>query len=81
MVDEARQILNVSSKAEPEEIQKVRQDGALYAGTSVGLRAAQQAFEHMFARNDPDKGGSLYVQSKFLRAKEALEEEDAAKVG
>ena len=30
-------------------------------------------YERYFKANDPKKGGSLYLQSKVLRAKEALE--------
>ena len=29
----------------------------------------------MFDRNDPNKGGSLYLQSKILRARERIEME------
>ena len=34
-----------------------------------------ERYDRYFAANDPNKGGSLYVQSKVLRAKEVLEEE------
>ncbi|KAI8319133.1 protein transporter [Martensiomyces pterosporus] len=30
-------------------------------------------FEHLFAVNDPKKGGSLYLQSKIIRARERIE--------
>ncbi|XP_025048623.1 mitochondrial import inner membrane translocase subunit TIM16 [Alligator sinensis] len=53
-LQEAKQILNVSSLA-PEEIQK--------------------NYEHLFKVNDKSLGGSFYVQSKVLRAKERLDEE------
>ena len=34
-------------------------------------------YEKFFAANDPDKGGSFYLQSKIFRAKEFLDAEDA----
>ncbi|KAJ2806684.1 mitochondrial import inner membrane translocase subunit TIM16 [Coemansia helicoidea] len=30
-------------------------------------------FEHLFEANDPKKGGSFYVQSKIIRARERIE--------
>ncbi|KAJ2343464.1 mitochondrial import inner membrane translocase subunit TIM16 [Coemansia sp. RSA 2618] len=30
-------------------------------------------FEHLFEANDPKKGGSLYLQSKVIRARERIE--------
>ncbi|KAJ2230825.1 mitochondrial import inner membrane translocase subunit TIM16 [Coemansia sp. RSA 1722] len=30
-------------------------------------------FEHMFEANDPKKGGSIYLQSKVIRARERIE--------
>ncbi|KAJ1892936.1 mitochondrial import inner membrane translocase subunit TIM16 [Kickxella alabastrina] len=30
-------------------------------------------FEHLFASNDPKKGGSFYLQSKIIRARERIE--------
>ncbi|KAJ1819781.1 hypothetical protein LPJ56_003579, partial [Coemansia sp. RSA 2599] len=30
-------------------------------------------FEHLFDANDPKKGGSLYLQSKVIRARERIE--------
>jgi hypothetical protein len=32
-----------------------------------------QKYERLFELNDPGKGGSFYLQSKVVRAKEALE--------
>jgi import inner membrane translocase subunit TIM16 len=48
--------------------------------------AVQTQFERYFAANDPDSGGSFYVQSKVNGAREALLEElkegkDAATAG
>jgi import inner membrane translocase subunit TIM16 len=34
-----------------------------------------ERYETMFKQNDPAQGGSLYLQSKILRAKERLETE------
>jgi import inner membrane translocase subunit TIM16 len=34
--------------------------------------AIDEAYEKMFAANDPAKGGSFYIQSKIYRAREAL---------
>jgi hypothetical protein len=33
-----------------------------------------QKFEHLYAQNDPLKGGSQYLQAKIVSAREALEE-------
>jgi len=38
-----------------------------------------QKYQKLFTANDPSKGGSFYLQSKVVRAKEAIEE--AAKEG
>ena len=35
--------------------------------------ALQQRYQKYFAANDPDQGGSFYLQSKIYRAKEAME--------
>lgn len=35
-------------------------------------------YDHLFNANDPAKGGSFYLQSKVVRAKERLEMEKAA---
>ncbi|KAJ1974003.1 mitochondrial import inner membrane translocase subunit TIM16 [Dimargaris verticillata] len=32
-------------------------------------------YDHLFKANDPQKGGSFYIQSKIVRAKERLEME------
>jgi import inner membrane translocase subunit TIM16 len=39
----------------------------------VDLKLVDAQFERYFAANDPDKGGSFYLQSKIFRAKESLE--------
>ncbi|CAN0443947.1 unnamed protein product [Ectocarpus sp. 12 AP-2014] len=35
----------------------------------------KQRYDQYFGINDPDKGGSFYLQSKVFRAKEALDEQ------
>ncbi|KAL3879742.1 hypothetical protein ACJMK2_032239 [Sinanodonta woodiana] len=37
--------------------------------------AVQKSFDHLFAANDKAKGGSFYIQSKVVRAKERLDME------
>ena len=37
----------------------------------------EKRYEKFFAANDPDKGGSFYLQSKIFRAKEFLDMEEA----
>eukprot|EP00002_Diphylleia_rotans_P006678 TRINITY_DN16049_c0_g1_i1.p1 TRINITY_DN16049_c0_g1~~TRINITY_DN16049_c0_g1_i1.p1 ORF type:complete len:130 (-),score=25.67 TRINITY_DN16049_c0_g1_i1:120-509(-) len=46
-------------------------------GTSQGETPQQieERFNHLFTSNDPDKGGSFYIQSKIYRAKEAIDYE------
>ncbi|XP_067012197.2 mitochondrial import inner membrane translocase subunit Tim16 [Anabrus simplex] len=34
-----------------------------------------KSFEHLFNANDKSKGGSFYIQSKIVRAKERLDKE------
>jgi len=33
----------------------------------------QQRYDHLFAQNEPQKGGSFYLQSKIFRAKQCLD--------
>ena len=35
----------------------------------------QRKFDHLFAVNDKVKGGSFYIQSKVVRAKERIDQE------
>ena len=35
----------------------------------------QKKFEHLFQVNDKSKGGSFYIQSKVVRAKERIDQE------
>eukprot|EP00516_Mucochytrium_quahogii_P011907 CAMPEP_0203805280 /NCGR_PEP_ID=MMETSP0100_2-20121128/14126_1 /ASSEMBLY_ACC=CAM_ASM_000210 /TAXON_ID=96639 /ORGANISM=" , Strain NY0313808BC1" /LENGTH=121 /DNA_ID=CAMNT_0050713739 /DNA_START=132 /DNA_END=497 /DNA_ORIENTATION=+ len=39
------------------------------------LEEVNQQFTRFFNANDPSKGGSFYLQSKFYRAKEVVEEQ------
>ena len=39
------------------------------------MNNVMERFKTMFDRNDPNKGGSLYLQSKILRARERIEME------
>ncbi|KAF7194823.1 Mitochondrial import inner membrane translocase subunit tim16, partial [Pseudocercospora fuligena] len=58
-LDEACKILNVSPPK---------------AG-QADLSRVHDRFKHLFDCNDPKKGGSFYLQSKVLRARERLEME------
>ncbi|KAF4811754.1 Mitochondrial import inner membrane translocase subunit tim16 [Colletotrichum siamense] len=58
-LDEACKILNVDAPKE----------GANNAGEVM------ERFKRLFDANDPKKGGSFYLQSKILRARERLESE------
>lgn len=58
-IDEACKILNVKSPASGEQ----------------SLENVMARFKKLFDINDPEKGGSFYLQSKILRARERLEME------
>ncbi|KAJ5612844.1 hypothetical protein N7510_006038 [Penicillium lagena] len=60
-LDEACKILNV----------KPPNGGA----SEAGLEQVMERFKKLFDINDPQKGGSFYLQSKILRARERLEME------
>jgi import inner membrane translocase subunit TIM16 len=49
-------------------------------GGEVDIEATMERFKKLFDLNDPKKGGSFYLQSKILRARERIEMEvrDAA---
>ena len=42
-------------------------------GASTELGKVHEQFKHLFDMNDPQKGGSFYLQSKVLRARERIE--------
>lgn len=58
-LDEACRILNV----------KPPQEG------KIELEGVMERFKRLFDSNDPKKGGSFYLQSKVLRARERIESE------
>uniref|UniRef100_A0A1A8H9M9 Presequence translocase-associated motor 16 homolog n=1 Tax=Nothobranchius korthausae TaxID=1143690 RepID=A0A1A8H9M9_9TELE len=43
--------------------------------STVSPEEIQKNYEHLFKVNDKSAGGSFYIQSKVVRAKERLEEE------
>lgn len=56
-LDEACRILNVSPPR----------------GGQASLDRVHEQFKRLFDMNDPKKGGSFYLQSKVLRARERIE--------
>lgn len=58
-LDEACRILNVSPPK----------------GGQADLTRIHEQFKRLFDMNDPKKGGSFYLQSKVLRARERIEME------
>ncbi|OQO01402.1 Mitochondrial import inner membrane translocase subunit tim16 [Cryoendolithus antarcticus] len=58
-LDEACKILNVSPPR----------------GGQANLESVHEHFKRLFDLNDPKKGGSFYLQSKVLRARERIEME------
>lgn len=58
-LDEACRILNVKPPA----------------GGETNLEHVMERFKKLFDLNDPQKGGSFYLQSKILRARERIEME------
>ncbi|KAH7630134.1 mitochondrial import inner membrane translocase subunit tim16, partial [Sordaria sp. MPI-SDFR-AT-0083] len=59
-LDEACKILDVSKPAD---------------GASADMEQVMERFKRLFDVNDPEKGGSFYLQSKIVRARERLEAE------
>ncbi|KAI9350252.1 Pam16-domain-containing protein [Obelidium mucronatum] len=59
-IDEAELILNL------------KKAGDVHA---VGREEIMKRYDHLFKANDPADGGSFYLQSKIVRAKERLEME------
>lgn len=58
-LDEACRILNVKPPA----------------GGQANVEEVLERYRRLFDANDPQKGGSFYLQSKIVRAKERLERE------
>lgn len=58
-LDEACRILNVKPPAKEE----------------ANLEDVMERFKRLFDANDPKKGGSFYLQSKILRARERIEQQ------
>ncbi|KAH8887570.1 protein transporter [Thozetella sp. PMI_491] len=44
-------------------------------GGQANMEEVMERFKRLFDANDPNKGGSFYLQSKVLRARERLEAE------
>jgi len=42
---------------------------------NIEMEAVTERFKRLFDLNDPKKGGSFYLQSKILRARERIERE------
>ena len=55
------------------EAQKILGLPKLAEGETVDVLLAQEKFEKMFKNNDVKNGGSFYIQSKIIRAKQFLE--------
>lgn len=68
MLDEACRILNV--KAPPK-----GPPPPTHAELTAQMEEVTERFKRLFDANDPQKGGSFYLQSKVLRARERLEAE------
>jgi hypothetical protein len=71
-LEEAYKILNVDAKISGEELQAVFATCACFVMSKV-LIFHEQKFEHMFKANDRSAGGSFYLQSKIVRARERIE--------
>lgn len=44
-------------------------------GGKADMESVMLRFKQLFSQNNPDKGGSFYLQSKILRARERIEME------
>lgn len=69
-LDEAVRILNVP----------VPKSDATTEAAAKELEHVVERFKRLFDQNEPGKGGSFYLQSKILRARERLEGEIGDKV-
>lgn len=66
-LDEAAQILNVPRPPAANSQAAARAD--------YNIEEVTERFKRLFDANDPQKGGSFYLQSKILRARERIEAE------
>lgn len=60
-LEEAKQILNVDDKLDPEDV--------------------ESRYSSLFKNNERSSGGSFYIQSKVVRAKERIDEEFKSRTG
>jgi mitochondrial import inner membrane translocase subunit TIM16 len=77
-LEEACQILNV--KPPSKIVRKAGSGGSAAAEAGVAEKEMEEVysrFKRLFDANDPQKGGSFYLQSKVLRARERIEAEMA----
>jgi import inner membrane translocase subunit TIM16 len=56
-------------------ILNVKQPQALGGNAAAEAEEVMSRFKRLFDANDPQKGGSFYLQSKILRARERIEAE------
>lgn len=63
---------NLTSGMTMEEAVKILDVKPPQAG-EVDMEAVMDRFKRLFDANDPQKGGSFYLQSKILRARERIE--------
>jgi len=66
-LEEACSILNVKQPAAAA--------GGARGGPPAEMEEVLSRFKRLFDANDPEKGGSFYLQSKILRARERIEAE------
>lgn len=72
-LDEAVQILNVPRPPPPPPANANANGGG--AARDYNMQEVLDRFKRLFDANDPQKGGSFYLQSKVLRARERIEAE------
>ena len=65
-VSEAKEVLGIQGRESYEEVIKVY--------TVISILTLQQRFSHLYEANEPNRGGSQYIQGKLLSAKEAIDE-------
>lgn len=79
--DDVRGQINISSGITLDEACKVLNVKPPMGG-QANLTVVHERYKKLFDLNDPNKGGSFYLQSKILRAKDRIEAEvrEAAEV-